>query len=132
MKTDENILKFLAGEAVAQSIVGGGIIDADVSMETFDDGLKIEIATPSLESDNYKIELKNQFLQIYTFYGKSLLPSQENEAVRIPVLMKSVMLPPVVDVDSIDAIFENGELNIFIPFKNKEDLEAKTIDIKEI
>ena len=132
MKTDRNLLKFLAGEAVAQSIVGGGISEASVKMHSIADGLKIEIKTPSLELDNYDIELKNQFLQVYTFYGKSLLPNQDNQAVRVPVIMKAIMLPPVVDATQIDAVFEDGILHIFLPFKNKEELAARKIDIKQM
>ncbi len=132
MQTEKNISKFLAGEAVAQSIVGGGISEAQVDMQASTDGLKIEITTPSLALDNYDIELKNQFLQIYTFYGKSLLPMQENEAVKMPVLMKAIMLPPVVDSSQIDAVFDEGTLHIFLPFKDKEAMAGRKIDIKQM
>ena len=131
MKTDKNLLRFLAGEAVAQSIVGGGIIDSKVKIQTLEEGLTIELETPTLQADNYDIELKDKFLNIYTFFGTSLLQEVEEGFLRKPVLLKTLALPPVVQTNQIDAVFEDGRLHITVPFKSKEEVVTRKIDIKE-
>jgi|GEM_PF-6539083 len=131
MKTDKNLLRFLAGEAVAQSIVGGGISDSKVKIQNLEGGLAIELETPSLQADNYDIELKDQFLNIYTFFGSSLLPETEEDFSSKSVLLKTLALPPVVQTDHIDAVFEDGKLFISVPFKSKEEVVTRKIDIKE-
>jgi len=117
---------------VANSILGGGIIDTKVDIQTLSSGMKIDIHAPTLGVDNYDIEIKNQFLQVYTFYGKSLLKTQDSDPLKMPILMKAMVLPPMVDDSQIDAVFEEGILQIYLPFKNKEELAARKIDIKQI
>ena len=48
----------------------------------------------------------------------------------VPVLVKTVVVPGIVDTDQIDAVYEEGVLNIFLPFKDKSVLAPKKIDIR--
>ncbi|UZR94222.1 Hsp20 family protein [Chondrinema litorale] len=129
MQIDKNLIKVIAGEAAMQSVIGGGIAETNVDILTEQEGLRVEVKTSSLYGDSYDIELRNHLLHIFTYFNKEGASTME-EGLPVPVLVKTVVVPGIVDTDQIEAVFEDGILNIYLPFKDKTDLAPKRIDIK--
>ncbi|MEM1135785.1 MAG: Hsp20 family protein [Bacteroidota bacterium] len=131
MQTDQNLIKILASEALVQNVIGGGISETNVSVKPEDEGLRVEVKTPTLNSNAYDIEIRSNLLTIYTSFNKGVSSEIYHEGRAIePTLIKTVLVPGVVDTDQIDAVFNDGVLNVFLPFKNKEDLAPKKISIR--
>ena len=129
MQIDKNLIKVIAGEAAMQSVIGGGIAETQININNEQNGLRVEVKTSSLDGGSYDIELRNHLLHIFTFFNKNEIVENKPQ-MPVPVLVKTVVVPGIVDTDQIDAVYEEGVLNIFLPFKDKSVLAPKKIDIR--
>jgi len=95
---------------------------------------EIEIAAPSLEKEDFKIDLKNEYL-VVSSEKKSRKEEKEKGKVvrsefRYSSFQRSFAMPKEVEINSIKATHKNGVLTIELPKKVefKENL-SRQIDI---
>ena len=129
MKIDHNISQELAQQAIINSEIAGGIAASQMEVKEEPQGVTITLKIPSLNEDNYHLELNNQGLVLYTLYGIS----EEEDALESsqrPAEVKVFPTPPNIDRDEIEAVFEGSKLQIFLPFKSGDEEENREIPIR--
>jgi len=96
---------------------------------------EIEVAAPGLEKDDFKIDLKNDHLVVYSEKKDKKEEKEKGKVVRSEFryssFQRSFVLPKEVDVSNIKASHKNGVLTIELPKKTeyKENL-SRQIEIQ--
>ncbi|MBL7971455.1 MAG: Hsp20/alpha crystallin family protein [Prolixibacteraceae bacterium] len=92
---------------------------------------EIEIAAPGLEKEDFKIDLKNEYLLVYSEKKDKKEEKEKGKVVRSEFryssFQRSFALPKEVDIAAIKASHKNGVLTIELPKKQefKENLSRQ-------
>ena len=130
MKIDYNLSKQIAQIAKVANIIGGGISTMQERLTETKEGYLLEIAMPSLSPDAYRIQVKENVLVVFTTISVSTEIDSENENTVQPALVRTFPIPNFIDVENIQARYEDGGLKIFAPFNHLGKNFQKDIDIQ--
>lgn len=93
---------------------------------------EIEIAVPGLEKEDFKIDLKNDYLLVYSEKKEKKEEKGKGKVVRSEfryfLFQRSFALPKEIDTAAIKAIHKNGVLTIELPKR----LEQKDSSMRQI
>ncbi|OJJ17138.1 hypothetical protein BKI52_30985 [marine bacterium AO1-C] len=128
---DKTLLKAIAENVDALNTIGGGMATTQMEIMQLKDGYLLKMNIPTVSVEAYNIEINRDQLTIFT-----TLPEQRDgelgEGVVSP-FFQSFPISSAVDVEGIEAVFEDGELQVFAPFR--EDFKSNTtkrIDIRQL
>jgi HSP20 family protein len=109
--------------------INGGTVMTSIDVVGYEDRILVKVSAPTVNVDAFNILLN------YTRLTISIWIKEEHAGKRRPVLVpmfaKGFDIPALVDLDKIEALFEDGELNVILPFKEIEESLQRTIEIKE-
>jgi HSP20 family protein len=100
-----------------------------------DEQYSLEVFVPGFSKENIKIDIQDEVLTISSETSEAKQSTEEGKFTRkefsFSSFKRSFSIPEIVDVEAIDAKYENGILNILLP-KRKEVLTQKvrTISIQ--
>ncbi len=98
-----------------------------------DQGYYLDLISPGLQKDDFKIELKNKQLTISVDKKSDLETTDNNKVWRkeysVHSFQRSFYLPDTVVGDAVEATYEQGILKLFIPKKTEAIPTVKTIKI---
>jgi HSP20 family protein len=99
------------------------------------DKFEIEIAAPGLEKDDFKIDLKDEYLMVYSEKKDKKEEKEKGKVVRTEFryssFQRSFALPKNVDATAINAVHKNGILVIDLPKKvEQRDNNVRKIEIQ--
>lgn len=93
---------------------------------------EIEIAAPGLDKEDFKIDLKDEYLMVYSEKKDKKEEKEKGKVVRTEFryssFQRSFALPKNIDVSAINATHKNGILKIELPKK----VEQKDNNIRQI
>ena len=93
---------------------------------------EIEIAAPGLEKEDFKIDLKNDYLLVYSEKKEKKEEKEKGKLVRSEFryssFQRSFALPKEIDIAAIKATHKNGVLTIELPKR----LEQKDSSVRQI
>ncbi|MGB3849032.1 MAG: Hsp20/alpha crystallin family protein [Tunicatimonas sp.] len=132
----KNVLKDFVRQIDAINTITGGTVATMVNVKKKTDKLVIQVNAPSVNSDSFNIYVHGNQLVVYTTLNDTPLTLDEDGEEQssrhtTPIFNRTFSLPPAVDKDQIDAVFERGQLKILLPFGADNDVPAKRIDIRE-
>jgi HSP20 family protein len=96
---------------------------------------EIEIAAPGLEKEDFKIDLKNEYLLVYSEKKDKKEEKEKGKVVRSEFryssFQRSFALPKDIDLTAINATHKNGVLTIELPKKvEQKDSSVRQIEIQ--
>jgi HSP20 family protein len=96
---------------------------------------EIEIAAPGLEKEDFKIDLKNDYLLVYSEKKDKKEEKEKGKVVRSEFryssFQRSFALPKDIDLTAINATHKNGVLTIELPKKvEQKDSSVRQIEIQ--
>jgi len=96
---------------------------------------EIEIAAPGLEKDDFKIDLKNDYLLVYSEKKDKKEEKEKGKVVRSEFryssFQRSFALPKDIDLTAINATHKNGVLTIELPKRvEQKDSSVRQIEIQ--
>jgi len=96
---------------------------------------EIEIAAPGLEKEDFKIELKNDYLLVYSEKKDKKEEKEKGKVVRSEFryssFQRSFALPKDIDANAINATHKNGVLIVELPKKvEQKDSLVRQIEIQ--
>jgi len=109
--------------------INGGASLTSMVVDKKDDKLTVRISAPTVEGDAYNLLLRGDQLIVYTTLSDDWLLDATTDVNKMPLFARTLDLPPFVDREAIDAVYENGELHIELPF-TETNKAIKKIDIK--
>lgn len=131
----KNVLKDFVHQFDTMNTIGGGVALTTVNIDRQTDHLTINISAPSMSSDAFNIFVRGNQLVVYSVLNEvDLFEDDAKRSARhmIPVFNRIFEIPPIVDKDQIEAIYEYGILKLYLPYNEDGDaMKVKKIDIKE-
>jgi HSP20 family protein len=88
-----------------------------------DNDFTIALAVPGLSKEDFKIEIENNLLTIFSEKKESKEENTENytrKEFMVGSFSRSFTLPKSIDTEKIQAQYNNGILNVVLPKKEEE------------
>ncbi len=104
-----------------------------VNIKDNDKDFSVTIAAPGLKKEDFKIALNHNILTISSEQKSEKEEKEDGKFTRkeysYSSFSRSFTIPETVETDHIDAKYENGELKITLPKKEKATKVAKEITV---
>ncbi|MES2795144.1 MAG: Hsp20 family protein [Bacteroidota bacterium] len=127
MKSKIEIPKEILATIDFNNTLLGGAVEPQISMETSDEGIEVNLKMPGLAPDDLKVDIVDNRLLLY--YLQPVLSNNEKFGFMTRSL-STVFLPENIDRESITAIYENKAWKINLPIDQFKKGFNKKIDIK--
>lgn len=108
---DKEFLKNIAYQIDLLNTLGGGVSETYVDIKKYKKGAVIHVSAAGINPESFKVVLNNNQLTLF-----SVLRSKENPEMGAPMFNRTFMLPPQVDLGRIEAVQENGQLQVRLPY----------------
>ncbi len=107
---------------------------APVNIKENNNGFDLEFSVPGRNKEEFKIELEKGLLTISFEAKESEQPAAETKVVRrefsIGSFKRSFHVDEKIDLDNIQAKYENGILKVFLPKKQEVAPTSKQINVQ--
>lgn len=113
--------------------INGGTASTNVDVTGNADSIVIRVSAPTFPVDSFNVLLDYTKLTVSIFAKEELneVDQDWDMPALAPVFMKTFDLPAFVDLDRIEAIHENSELKVILPFRDTTESLQRLIDIRE-
>lgn len=116
MLNNRPMLRDLLKQADVINTVNGGVRQTNYSVKNVGDDILIEVSNPSVRPEAFNFTVnKNELLINVMHFEKSSLDGQP---LMYPLFYKSVLIPYYVDINRIEAVYEQGVFKILLPYNN--------------
>lgn len=105
--------------------LGGGIAQAQMRVDKLKKGVVIRVAAPSVSPENIHVVLNNNRMTVYGEFRH-----QPEDQLGAPLFTRILDLPANLDLSRIDAVHENNELQVRIPYLDPSS-QQREIEIKQ-
>ena len=123
---NKEFLRNIAQHLNLFNTIAGGVSETQVTVDKYKRGAVIEVWAASVSPESFKVMVHKNQLTVY-----SLLHSTENEDLHVPMFNRVFVLPPQVDISNIEAIYQDGKLQVRLPYHNAA-IRPKEIEIKQL
>ncbi|TFZ67192.1 Hsp20 family protein [Hymenobacter sp. UV11] len=118
-------IRSIAPQLDLLNTIGGGVAQPKLHVNERPQGVVLHVAMPSVPAESFHVVLKDSSLTVYGEFR------HEPEAqLAAPLFVQTLDLPQNLDLTSINASHENGELRVAIPFKDPAANQTREIDIQ--
>lgn len=123
---DKNLLQNLANQVDLLNTINGGIAETLVRMHKREKEAIIRVSAPSVQPEAFQVVLHNNVLTVFSTYKR-----EDNPQMMAPLFHQTFILPPQVDLTRIEAVHEDGELKVRLPY-HEAAKEPRIIQIKQL
>ncbi|PKV67304.1 Hsp20/alpha crystallin family protein [Pontibacter ramchanderi] len=123
---DKEFLKTIAHQIDLLNTVGGGVSETYVEVKKKRKSAIINVWAAGVNPESFKVVLHQNQLTIF-----SVLQSQEDPQMAVPMFNRIFKLPPQIDLGRIEAIYKDGELRVKLPYHDAA-LYPRQIDIRQL
>ena len=109
MKVKRELMKILAQSAYVTNLLDGGIAQPMMTLEKNDTEYLLSLRLAGTGPDDLSVEIDKDNLFIYHLIGI-------DEEMKIPYLLRSLVIPSGVNFEEITAEFQDGQLRVILPF----------------
>ncbi len=118
-------IRSMAPQLDLLNTLGGGIAQAQMRIDKLKKGVVIRVAAPSVSPENIHVVLNNDRMTVYGEFRH-----QPEDQLGAPLFTRILDLPANLDLSRIDAIHENNELQVRIPYLDPSSRQRE-IEIKQ-
>ncbi|HMJ68893.1 MAG TPA: Hsp20/alpha crystallin family protein [Cyclobacteriaceae bacterium] len=95
----------------------GGVSEPFLSVVEKTDGRRIRVRVPGVDRESLKAEINNNELSVYY-----VIPVESNgHLINMPKVIYRDVLPLTIELKGIEAIYDDEELVIFLPYNSTTD-----------
>ena len=117
-------IRTIAPQLDLLNTIGGGVAQPQIRIDQRPKGVVVRVAMPTVSADSFRVVLNNQQLTVFSEYRH-----EPDDQLAAPLFVQTLNLPTNLDLARIDAVQEEGELRVRIPFLNPSD-QQREIDIR--
>ena len=117
MNLKENILSGFGKQIDIMNTINGGVAMTSFEIEQNKDGYVVNVKNKAINGENFHVELTSGFLNVYATLKSTDMKINNGNNLVVPHFLKQFPIPNEVDVTKIEAVYENGILKIFAPFR---------------
>ncbi|AKD02742.1 Hsp20/alpha crystallin family protein [Pontibacter korlensis] len=108
---DKEFLRNIAHQIDLLNTLGGGVSETYVDIKKYKKGAVINVWAAGVSPESFKVVLHNNQLTLF-----SVLHNEENPQMAAPMFNRTFILPPQVDLGRIEAVHEDGQLQVRLPY----------------
>ena len=123
---DKELLKNIAYQIDLLNTLGGGVSETYVDIKKLKKGALINVWAAGVNPESFKVVLNNNQLTLF-----SVLQSEEKPEMAAPMFNRIFMLPPQVNLGGIEAVYEDGQLQVRLPYYEDAG-KPREIEIKQL
>ena len=105
--------------------IGGGVAQPSLHVNERPKGVVLHVSMPGVAPESFHVVLKENHLTVYGEFRH-----QPSDQLAAPLFVQTLDLPLNLDLMAINAVHENGELRVAIPFKDPATNQPREIDIQ--
>lgn len=117
-------IRTIAPQLDLLNTIGGGVAQPQIRIDQRPKGVVVRVAMPTVSADSFRVVLNNQQLTVFSEYRH-----EPDDQLAAPLFVQTLNLPTNLDLARIDAVQEEGELRVRIPFLSPSD-QQREIDIR--
>jgi len=105
-----------------RSLTAGNGLVPRVNIREMDDGFAVELAAPGMKKEDFHLELDNDMLTVSSETSKDEEEQKENytrKEFSYHSFRRSFYLPNTVELEKINASYQDGILSVWIPKKEE-------------
>ena len=118
-------IRSMAPQLDLLNTLGGGIAQAQLRIDKLKKGVVIRVAAPSVRPESIHVVLNNSRMTVFGEFRH-----QPEDQLAAPLFTRILDLPANLDLARIDAIHENNELQVRIPYQDSTN-QQREIEIKQ-
>jgi HSP20 family protein len=119
-----DFIRNIAPQLDLLNTIGGGVAQPQLRVDRQAKSVLLRVAMPTVAPQSFHVVLNETRLTVYGEYRH-----EPGDQLAAPLFVQTLDLPANLDLDRIDAVHEDGELRVRIPFKNATD-QQREIDIR--
>ena len=124
---DKKLKEFILTSDILNTINGGMSLPIVKVKENWE-GYNIHVEVPGVKKESFRVEINDNLLSIYHIID--LPVSLYNEmGISVPNIIRNVSIPYNVDIKRISATYEDGALNVLMPFNELANGYQKSVGI---
>ena len=123
---DKELLRNLAHQIDLLNTIGGGVSETYLDVKKYKKGAVIEVWAAGVNPESFRVVLHNNQLTVL-----SALHNQDNPQLAAPLFNQTFMLPPQVDLGRIEAVYQEGQLQVKLPYHDSAG-QPREIEIKQL
>lgn len=127
---NRRLLRRLLQQGDLLNTINGGVSMTNVVKQQRENDFTVVVSAPTLPAESYNVVINDRQLIIFSVLPNTV-ESVEDQLVNIPIFYKSFDLPAYIDIENIEAIHDDKELVVVLPFKESARYHKK-IDIKHL
>ena len=116
---NKELLRGLLKQGDLVNTVNGGSIMPTSEVQNTEQGIIIKLIAPSIPVESLRILLDKNMLNIYS----TIKTTNYNEDIHFPLFVRTFDVPPIIDTNKIEAYFEEGEISVLMPYKDKNSMQ---------
>lgn len=127
-------LRRFALQCNLMNTINGGVVDTFVDVDQNENEIVINIKAPGVHPASYNIVLNNNTLFVYALSQQSngqWQIGEKDEIFGLPLFNRVFSIPPFVDAGKINAEANENRLKVYMPFKDKNEIRPRKIDIRK-
>ena len=117
-------IRSLAPQLDLLNTIGGGVAQPRLRVEQRPKGVVVRVAVPSVGPDHFRVVLNERRLTVLSEFRH-----QPGDPLAAPLFFQTLDLPQNLDLNRIEAVHQDGELHVRIPFSNPAD-QTREIDVR--
>ncbi len=117
-------IRTIAPQLDLLNTIGGGVAEPQLRVDQYPKGVILRVAMPTVAPESFRVVLNQQRLTVFGEYRH-----QPDDSLAAPLFVQTLDLPANLDLARIDAVHEDNELRVRIPFLNPRD-QQREIDIR--
>ncbi len=126
----KNILSEFIRPIDLLNTINGGVCMTTMNLSEQQDGFVLHVSAPTVAGESFNVFVDTDKLIVFSELPGELNDMLGNSPVRIPMFHHSFEIPAFINTDKIEAVYEDGELKVFLPFKDNSKIHRK-IDIQQ-
>lgn len=113
---NKSLLRELLKQANVMNTVNGGVHQTDFRVMNVGNDIVIKVSNPSVspEAFNFTVSENNLLINVM-YFDQSKAGDQPS---MYPMFFKDVIIPYYVDINRIEAIYDEGVFKILLPYNN--------------
>ena len=112
----KNLLRELLLQGDLMNTVNGGVRETYFKIEKSGKDLVVELSNPSVNPEAFNFTINGNELLINVMQYEGL--EDREQPVMYPLFMKVIKIPYFVDINKINASYEDGIFKVLMPYNN--------------
>ena len=102
----------------------------DLTSSESPSGMTLAVDAPTVPADALNVVINGSKLTVYSVWKYQIELLTSVDEVNMPMGARSIQIPPRVDVDLVQAVYEEGKLKIFLPYSDNPSDQSRRIEIQ--